>query len=125
MAAERSHVPLIEEIRPMIAERILADVRAHAHAHAHALHRMAGHGSLLTTQLHLHPDMARTTNVGHALTARLNPIRTPSPSPSSRHQDGAAGARGPRPAPKNTERRYRISPIPPVTCENTSRDDRI
>ncbi|MYQ82502.1 MULTISPECIES: hypothetical protein [unclassified Streptomyces] len=119
MAAERSHVPLIEEIRPMIAERIQADVRAHA------LHRMAGHGSLLTTQLHLHPDMARTTNVGHALTARLNPIRTPSPSPSSRHQDGAAGARGPRPAPKNTERRYRISPIPPVTCENTSRDDRI
>ncbi|WP_413752202.1 tyrosine-type recombinase/integrase [Streptomyces sp. R-74717] len=121
-------VPLIEEIRPMIAERILAvgpnpdarlftgprggristavlrdathwdevvtslghehlrrhDLRhtgltwfADAGVPAHVLRIIAGHGSLLTTQRYLHPDMTQITNAGHALTAHLNPIRTP------------------------------------------------
>ncbi|MFF2959215.1 tyrosine-type recombinase/integrase [Streptomyces sp. NPDC057963] len=43
----------------------------------HVLRKIAGHGSLLTTQRYLHPDMARITKAGHALTAHPHPIRTP------------------------------------------------
>ncbi|WP_446038129.1 tyrosine-type recombinase/integrase [Streptomyces sp. SID1121] len=121
-------VPLIEEIRPLIAERILAagpdpharlftgprggristavlrdathwdnvvtslghehlrrhDLRhtgltwfADAGVPAHVLRKIAGHGSLLTTQRYLHPDMSQITHAGTSLTAHLNPIRTP------------------------------------------------
>ncbi|MFE5091884.1 tyrosine-type recombinase/integrase [Streptomyces sp. NPDC056638] len=44
---------------------------------AHVLREIAGHDSLLTTQRYLHPDMTQISNAGHALTAHLNPIRTP------------------------------------------------
>ncbi|WP_406385395.1 tyrosine-type recombinase/integrase [Streptomyces sp. NBC_01618] len=44
---------------------------------AHVLRKIAGHGSLLTTQRYLHPDMTQIANAGHALTTHLNPIRTP------------------------------------------------
>ncbi|MEE1799390.1 tyrosine-type recombinase/integrase [Streptomyces sp. JV176] len=121
-------VPLIEEIRPLVAERVLAagpdpqarlftgprggristavlrdathwddvvtslghehlrrhDLRhtgltwlADAGVPAHVLRKIAGHGSLLTTQRYLHPDMTQITNAGHALTAHLNPVRAP------------------------------------------------
>ncbi|MFJ1677941.1 tyrosine-type recombinase/integrase [Streptomyces sp. NPDC088251] len=170
-------VPLIEEIRPMIAERILAvgpnpdarlftgprggristavlrdathwdvvvtslgherlrrhDLRhtgltwfADAGVPAHVLRKIAGHGSLLTTQRYLHPDMTQTTNTGHALSAHLNPHpHTPHPRRPADSRTAPLEPVVPNWSPRNTERRYRISPIPPVTCENTSRDDRI
>ncbi|MEU3602744.1 tyrosine-type recombinase/integrase [Streptomyces sp. NPDC006798] len=122
------HVPIVEEIRPLVAERILAagpdpdarlftgprggristavlrdathwddvvlslglehlrrhDLRhtgltwfADAGVPAHVLRKIAGHGSLLTTQRYLHPDMSQITGAGHALTAHLNPVRAP------------------------------------------------
>ncbi|MCM2386743.1 site-specific integrase [Streptomyces sp. CWNU-1] len=122
------HVPIVEEIRPLIAERILAagpnpdarlftgprsgristavlrdathwdeavlslglehlrrhDLRhtgltwfADAGVPAHVLRKIAGHGSLLTTQRYLHPDMSQIANAGAALTAHLNPVRAP------------------------------------------------
>ncbi|MFI1014792.1 tyrosine-type recombinase/integrase [Streptomyces sp. NPDC020965] len=122
------HVPIVEEIRPLIAERILAagpnpearlftgprggristavlrdathwdevvtvlglehlrrhDLRhtgltwfADAGVPAHVLRKIAGHGSLLTTQRYLHPDMSQITGAGTALTAHLNPVRAP------------------------------------------------
>ncbi|MFJ9033132.1 tyrosine-type recombinase/integrase [Streptomyces sp. NPDC102274] len=121
-------VPLIEEIRPLLAQRLLAagpnpnarlftgprggristavlrdathwdevvtslghehlrrhDLRhtgltwfADAGVPAHVLRKIAGHGSLLTTQRYLHPNMTQITNAGAALTAHLNPVRTP------------------------------------------------
>ncbi|MFD8963666.1 tyrosine-type recombinase/integrase [Streptomyces sp. NPDC059568] len=121
-------VPLIEEIRPLVAERLLAagpnpdarlftgpcgrristavlrdathwdevvtslghehlrrhDLRhtgltwfADAGVPAHVLRKIAGHGSLLTTQRYLHPDMTQITNAGNALTAHLSPLRAP------------------------------------------------
>jgi integrase len=135
-------VPLIEEIRPLIAERILAagpdpharlftgprggristavlrdathwddvvtslghehlrrhDLRhtgltrfADAGVPAHVLRKTAGHGSLLTTQRYLHPNMTQITNAGNALTAHLNPVRAPvtlsvQPVPGRRRQ---------------------------------------
>ncbi|MFF1961282.1 tyrosine-type recombinase/integrase [Streptomyces sp. NPDC058220] len=44
---------------------------------AHVLRKIAGHGSLLTTQRYLHPDMTQISNAGNALTAHLNPVRAP------------------------------------------------
>ncbi|MER8089217.1 tyrosine-type recombinase/integrase [Streptomyces sp. NPDC058316] len=37
---------------------------------AHVLRKIAGHGSLLTTQRYLHPDMTQITNAGHAQETR-------------------------------------------------------
>ncbi|MGW5679475.1 tyrosine-type recombinase/integrase [Streptomyces sp. NPDC003860] len=122
------HVPITEEIRPLVAERVLAagpnpdarlftgprggristavlrdathwdevvttldlehlrrhDLRhtgltwfADAGVPAHVLRKIAGHGSLLTTQRYLHPDMSQITSAGAALTAHLNPVRAP------------------------------------------------
>ncbi|MFJ7423649.1 tyrosine-type recombinase/integrase [Streptomyces uncialis] len=122
------HVPIVEEIRPLVAERVLAagpqpdarlftgprggristavlrdathwdevvtslglehlrrhDLRhtgltwfADAGVPAHVLRKIAGHGSLLTTQRYLHPDMSQITGAGTALTAHLNPVRAP------------------------------------------------
>lgn len=122
------HVPIVEEIRPLVAERILAagpnpdarlftgprggristavlrdathwdgvvlslglehlrrhDLRhtgltwfADAGVPAHVLRKIAGHGSLLTTQRYLHPDMSQITGAGTALTAHLSPVRAP------------------------------------------------
>ncbi|MEU5162951.1 tyrosine-type recombinase/integrase [Streptomyces sp. NPDC020875] len=122
------HVPIVEDIRPLVAERILAagpdpnarlftgprggristavlrdathwdevvtslglehlrrhDLRhtgltwfADAGVPAHVLRKIAGHGSLLTTQRYLHPDMSQITGAGTALTAHLNPVHAP------------------------------------------------
>ncbi|WP_405640251.1 tyrosine-type recombinase/integrase [Streptomyces uncialis] len=97
------HVPIVEEIRPLVAARILAagpnpDARPHSASNtcaattyatpdspgsptqespAHVLRKIAGHGSLLTTQRYLHPDMSQITGAGTALTAHLNPVRAP------------------------------------------------
>ncbi len=58
---------------------------------AHVLRKIAGHGSLLTTQRYLHPDMHKITEAGTALTAYLNPVRMPvnlpvSPAAPGRHR---------------------------------------
>ncbi|MFJ4769953.1 tyrosine-type recombinase/integrase [Streptomyces uncialis] len=171
------HVPIVEEIRPLVAERILAagpnpdarlftgprggristavlrdathrdevvtalrlehlrrhDLRhtgltwfADAGVPAHVLRKIAGHGSLLTTQRYLHPDMSQITNVGTALTAHLNPVRAPlQPRRPARPRTAPLDRVVPKWSPGHTERRYRITPIPPATCENAGRDDRI
>jgi len=125
-------VPLIEEIRPLVAERILAagpdpdarlftgprggristsvlrdathwdevavalgyehlrrhDLRhtgltwfADAGTPVHVLRKIAGHGSLTTTQRYLHPDLNQITAAGAALTAHLTFLRAPTTLP--------------------------------------------
>ncbi|MEU5974636.1 hypothetical protein [Streptomyces sp. NPDC047315] len=58
--------------------------------------------------------------------AHLNPVRAPlQPHRPTRPRKAPLDRVVPKGSPRNTEKRYRISPIPPATCENTSRDDRI
>ncbi|MFE9906373.1 site-specific integrase [Streptomyces achromogenes] len=121
-------VPIIEEIRPLVAQRILSagsdldarlftgprggristavlrdathwddvvirlgyehlrrhDLRhtgltwfADAGVPVHVLRRIAGHGSLMTTQRYLHPDVHKITAAGAALSAHLSAVRAP------------------------------------------------
>ncbi|MDT0422215.1 tyrosine-type recombinase/integrase [Streptomyces evansiae] len=125
-------VPIVEEIRPLVAQRILTagpnpdarlftgprggristavlrdathwdevvtklgyehlrrhDLRhtgltwfADAGTPVHILRRIAGHGSLNTTQRYLHPDIHKITAAGTALSAHLTAIRAPHPLP--------------------------------------------
>ncbi|WP_238995534.1 tyrosine-type recombinase/integrase [Streptomyces cyaneogriseus] len=48
----------------------------------HVLRRIAGHGSLMTTQRHLHPDVHKITAAGAALSAHLSAVRPPRSLPS-------------------------------------------
>ncbi|MFD4374312.1 tyrosine-type recombinase/integrase [Streptomyces sp. NPDC058486] len=126
-------VPIIEEIRPLVAQRILAagpdpdarmftgprggristavlrdathwddvvlklgyehlrrhDLRhtgltwlADAGVQVHVLRKIAGHGSLTTTQRYLHPDVHKITAAGAALSAHLTALRAPRSLPS-------------------------------------------
>ncbi|MER6097493.1 site-specific integrase [Streptomyces sp. NPDC001728] len=126
-------VPIIEEIRPLVAQRVLAagpdpdarlftgprggristavlrdathwdnvvsklgyehlrrhDLRhtgltwfADAGVPVHVLRKIAGHGSLTTTQRYLHPDVRQITAAGAALTAHLSVLRAPRSLPS-------------------------------------------
>ncbi|MFD6180940.1 tyrosine-type recombinase/integrase [Streptomyces goshikiensis] len=121
-------VPLIEEVRPMVAQRLLAvgndpdariffgprggristavlrdathwddvvtelgfeHLRRHDLRHTgltwfadagvplHILRKIAGHGSLTTTQRYLHPDAGQITAAGAALSAHLMVLRAP------------------------------------------------
>ncbi|MCC9705934.1 site-specific integrase [Streptomyces sp. MNU76] len=121
-------VPIVEEIRPLVAQRILSagpdpdarlftgprggristavlrdathwddvvtklgyehlrrhDLRhtgltwfADAGVQVHVLRRIAGHGSLTTTQRYLHPDVHKITAAGAALSAHLSVLRAP------------------------------------------------
>ncbi|WP_075692561.1 tyrosine-type recombinase/integrase [Streptomyces acidiscabies] len=125
-------VPLIEEIRPLVAARLLAagpnpdarlftgprggristavlrdathwddvvttlglehlrrhDLRhtgltwfADAGVPVHVLRKIAGHGSITTTQRYLHPDLRQITAAGAALTAHLTYLRAPTTLP--------------------------------------------
>ncbi|MEU3750149.1 MULTISPECIES: tyrosine-type recombinase/integrase [Streptomyces] len=127
------HVPIIEEIRPLVAQRVLAagpdpdarmftgprggristavlrdathwddvvmklgfehlrrhDLRhtgltwfADAGVQVHVLRKIAGHGSLTTTQRYLHPDVHKITAAGAALSAHLSVLRAPRSLPS-------------------------------------------
>ncbi|MGW4441904.1 tyrosine-type recombinase/integrase [Streptomyces sp. NPDC004682] len=127
-------VPIIEEIRPLVAQRILsagpaADARlftgprggristavlrdathwdevvtrlgyehlrrhdlrhtgltwlADAGVPIHVLRRIAGHGSLTTTQRYLHPDVHKITAAGTALSAHLSVLRAPRTLPAT------------------------------------------
>lgn len=124
---------LVEEIRPLVAQRILSagphpDARlftgprggristavlrdathwdtvvtklGHEHLRRHdlrhtaltwfadagvqvrVLRRIAGHGSLTTTQRYLHPDVHKITAAGAALSAHFNVLRAPRSLPS-------------------------------------------
>ncbi|MEU8540712.1 site-specific integrase [Streptomyces sp. NPDC048717] len=126
-------VPIIEEIRPLVAQRVLAagpdpdarlftgprggristavlrdathwddvvnklgyehlrrhDLRhtgltwfADAGVPVHVLRKIAGHGSLTTTQRYPHPDVRQITAAGAALTAHLSVLRAPRTLPS-------------------------------------------
>ncbi|MCW8096888.1 tyrosine-type recombinase/integrase [Streptomyces tauricus] len=126
-------VPLIEEIRPLVAARLLAagpdpdarlfsgprggristavlrdathwdsvvtelgyehlrrhDLRhtgltwlADAGVPVHVLRKIAGHGSLITTQRYLHSDLRQITDAGTALTAHLTMVRAPKTLPT-------------------------------------------
>lgn len=121
-------MPIVEEIRPLVAQRILSaglnpdarlftgprggristavlrdathwdgvvtelgyehlrrhDLRhtaptwfADAGAPVHVLRRIAGHGSLTTTQRYLHPDVRKITAAGAALSARFSALLAP------------------------------------------------
>jgi integrase len=127
-------VPIIEEIRPLVAQRILSagpapdarlftgprggristavlrdathwdevvtrlgyeHLRRHDLRHTgltwladagvpiHVLHRIAGHGSLTTTQRYLHPDVHKITAAGTALSAHLSVLRAPRTLPAT------------------------------------------
>ncbi|MFI8195146.1 tyrosine-type recombinase/integrase [Streptomyces sp. NPDC085942] len=52
---------------------------ADAGVHVHVLRRIAGHGSLTTTQRYLHPYVHKITAVGPALSAHFNMPRAPPP----------------------------------------------
>jgi hypothetical protein len=43
----------------------------------HVLRKIAGHGSLTTTQLYLHPDEQSITDAGEALSAHISARRSP------------------------------------------------
>ncbi|GJF23756.1 hypothetical protein SHO565_43200 [Streptomyces sp. HO565] len=43
----------------------------------HVLRKIAGHGSLTTTQRYLHPDTHTITAAGTALSAHLGVVRAP------------------------------------------------
>ncbi|WP_329454525.1 tyrosine-type recombinase/integrase [Streptomyces sp. NBC_01497] len=49
----------------------------------HVLRRIAGHGSLTTTQRYLHPDTHKITAAGTALSAHLSVLRAPRTLPST------------------------------------------
>jgi len=127
-------VPIIEEIRPLVAQRILSagpapdarlftgprggristavlrdathwdevvtrlgyeHLRRHDLRHTgltwladagvpiHVLRRIAGHGSLTTTQRYLHPDVHKITAAGTALSAHLSVLRAPRSLPAT------------------------------------------
>ncbi|WP_405996234.1 tyrosine-type recombinase/integrase [Streptomyces sp. NBC_00986] len=127
-------VPIVEEIRPLVAQRILSagpapdarlftgprggristavlrdathwdevvtrlgyehlgrhDLRhtgltwfADAGVPLHVLRRIAGHGSLTTTQRYLHPDVHKITAAGTALSAHLSVLRAPRTLPAT------------------------------------------
>ncbi|EGX56086.1 phage integrase [Streptomyces zinciresistens K42] len=127
-------VPIIEEIRPLVAQRILSagpapdarlftgprggristavlrdathwdevvtrlgyeHLRRHDLRHTgltwladagvplHILRRIAGHGSLTTTQRYLHPDVHKITAAGSALSAHLSVLRAPRTLPAT------------------------------------------
>ncbi|MEV7504820.1 tyrosine-type recombinase/integrase [Streptomyces sp. NPDC093018] len=48
----------------------------------HVLRKIAGHGSLTTTQRYLHPDTHKITAAGAALTAHLSVLRAPRSLPA-------------------------------------------
>lgn len=58
---------------------------ADAGVQVHVLRRIAGHGSLTTTQRYLHPDLHKITAAGAALSAYFSVLRAPRslPSPTS------------------------------------------
>ncbi|MFE7415402.1 tyrosine-type recombinase/integrase [Streptomyces laurentii] len=55
---------------------------ADAGVQVHVLRKIAGHGSLTTTQRHLHPDVHKITAAGAALSAHLTALRAPRSLPS-------------------------------------------
>ncbi|MDX2674908.1 tyrosine-type recombinase/integrase [Streptomyces sp. NY05-11A] len=50
---------------------------ADAGVQVHVLRKIAGHGSLTTTQRYLHPDVHKITAAGAALSAHLSVLRAP------------------------------------------------
>jgi hypothetical protein len=66
---------LVVEDEPYMAEAIRDGLRLEAMADAgvlvHVLRKMAGHGSLSTTQRYLHPDQQSFQDAGTALSAHL------------------------------------------------------
>ncbi len=49
----------------------------------HVLRRIAGHGSLTTTQRYLHPDIRKITAAGAALSAHFSALRAPRSLPGA------------------------------------------
>ncbi|MEV6721501.1 tyrosine-type recombinase/integrase [Streptomyces xanthochromogenes] len=49
----------------------------------HVLRRIAGHGSLVTTQRYLHPDVHKITAAGTTLSAHLSVLRAPRTLPAT------------------------------------------
>ena len=51
----------------------------------HVLRKIAGHGSLTTTQLYLHPDEQSINDAGNALSAHISAPAVPKSSPADCH----------------------------------------
>ena len=70
----------------------------------HVLRKIAGQGSLTTTQRYLHPDTHKITAAGAALTAHLSVLRAPFPSrPDRPHPLTRSRNAGPHPVPKKDQ----------------------
>jgi hypothetical protein len=61
----------------------------------HVLRKIAGHGSLITTQRYLHPDAQSITDAGDALSAHLTGKRSPAASCLDHHAGRREDAKRP------------------------------
>ncbi|WP_412080836.1 tyrosine-type recombinase/integrase [Streptomyces sp. SCL15-4] len=87
----------------------------------HVLRRIAGHGSLMTTQRYLHPDVHKITAAGAALSAHLSALRAPPLAPEPDRHDPLTPVKGalvPNWSPRTIKGRPRISPKPALTCDS-------
>ena len=69
---------------------------ADAGVHVHVLRKIAGHGSLTTTQRYLHPDQRSISEAGDALSAHLRAPRSPEVSRYALSDQGKRESRRPR-----------------------------
>ncbi|MFB7916803.1 hypothetical protein [Streptomyces sp. NPDC056061] len=65
-----------------VVDRAAQNWIADAGVQVRVLRRIAGHGSLTTTQRYLHPDVHKITTAGAALSAHLSMLRAPRSLPS-------------------------------------------
>ncbi len=92
---------------------------ADAGVQVHVLRRIAGHGSLTTTQRYPHPDVHKITAAGAALSAHLSVLRAPRSLPSPIVMTHRPRSRTPVPnwSPRKTKGQLRMSPKPALTCD--------
>src|SRR5216110_3280721 len=85
---------------------------ADASVPVHVLRKIAGHGSLVTTQRYLHPDAQSIADAGTALSAHLalekgSPVPKWSPAPAYRGRQGVRGTGAEMPADLGVHRDQR------------------
>jgi site-specific recombinase XerD len=80
--ARRGHRTRLEHLRRHDLRHTGLTWFTDAGVQIHVLRRIAGHGSLTTTQRYLHPDVHKITAAGTALTTHLTALRAPRTPPS-------------------------------------------
>ncbi|MDX3427380.1 tyrosine-type recombinase/integrase [Streptomyces sp. ME01-18a] len=98
---------------------------ADAGVQIHVLRRIAGHGSLMTTQRYLHPDVHRITAADTALSAHLSVLRAPCRARPSRPADAGQGGWSPAGPQKRLRTGFGFLRNRPCPATVSSRDDRI